>query len=178
MPDALMQRRWLAPAIFRAWRRIAAGQAAAQDVQAGRLLLTGASAKATEGGQRLTFAFATIRKRGGESERLRGGSSSTAIVELREPDPATADGARTVTEGFLIAAGDVLALEPGTAHSPARPRCSARTRRRDPCHATLRACRRGGPAFPGAFALMMPRPAPRRADGLDPPAPRLCGTGP
>lgn len=116
MPDSLMRRRWLAPSIVLAWRLIASARAAAQDVEAGRLLLTGAWAKAAEDGQRVTFAFATIRNRGGESDRLLGGSSSTAVVELREPDPAAPGGARTVTEGFAIPAGDLLALEPGGRH--------------------------------------------------------------
>jgi periplasmic copper chaperone A len=111
-----MHRRWLMPATVLAWRLIASGTSMAQDVQAGRLVLTGAWAKAADADQRLSFAFVTIRNRGGEADCLMTASSAAAVVELREPDAATQGGARVVTEGFVIPAGGLLALEPGGAH--------------------------------------------------------------
>jgi copper(I)-binding protein len=116
-PGNIPGRRWLMPAVLLAWRLILSGPAAAQDVQAGGLLLTGAWAKAADNDQRLSFGFVTIRNRGGEAERLLSATSSgAAVVELREPDPSVPGGARTVTEGFVIPAGDVVALEPGGRH--------------------------------------------------------------
>jgi copper(I)-binding protein len=116
-PDTIIGRRWLMPAVLLAWRLIVAGPAAAQDVQAGSLLLTGAWAKAADNDQRLSFGFVTIRNRGHEAERLLGATSAgAAAVELREPDASAAGGARAVTEGFVIPAGDVVALEPGGRH--------------------------------------------------------------
>lgn len=116
-PVRFAGRRWLMPAVVLAWRLIRSGSAAAQDVQAGGLLLTGAWAKAADNDQRLSFGFVTIRNRGIEAERLIAASSSgAAAVELREPDPSAPGGARTATEGFTIPAGGVVALEPGGRH--------------------------------------------------------------
>lgn len=116
-PDSITGRRWLMPAVFLAWRLIMSGPAAAQDVQAGDLLLTGAWAKAADSDQRVSFGFVTIRNRGNEAERLLSATSAgAAAVELREPDSSAPGGARAVTEGFVVAAGDVVALEPGGRH--------------------------------------------------------------
>jgi copper(I)-binding protein len=116
-PDSVTGRRWLMPAVLLAWRLIMSGPAVAQDVQAGVLLLTGAWAKAADNDQRLSFGFMQIRNRGSEAERLLSATSAGATaVELREPDPSASGGARSVTEGFVIPAGDVVALEPGGRH--------------------------------------------------------------
>jgi copper(I)-binding protein len=116
-PDSITGRRWLMPAVLLAWRLILSGPAAAQDVQAGDLVLTGAWAKAADNDQRVSFGFVTIRNRGREAERLLSATSAgAAAVELRAPDPSASGGARTVTEGFVIPAGDVAALEPGGRH--------------------------------------------------------------
>ncbi len=116
-PDSITERRWLMPAVLLAWRLIMSGPAVAQDVQAGGLHLTGGWAKAADNDQRLSFGFVTIRNRGTETERLLSATSpGAAVVELREPDPSASGGARAVTEGFVIPAGDVVALEPGGRH--------------------------------------------------------------
>ena len=116
-PGSIPGRRWLMPAVLLAWRLILSGPAAAQDVQAGDLVLTGAWAKAADNDQRVSFGFVTIRNRGSEADRLLSATSSgAAAVELREPDPSASGGARAVTEGFVIPAGDVVALEPGGRH--------------------------------------------------------------
>jgi copper(I)-binding protein len=116
-PGNIPGRRWLMPAVLLAWRLILSGPAAAQDVQAGDLVLTGAWAKAADNDQRLSFGFVTIRNRGREAERLLSATSAgAAAVELREPDPSVPGGARALAEGFVIPAGDVVALEPGGRH--------------------------------------------------------------
>lgn len=116
-PDSITGRRWLMPAVLLAWRLIMSGPALAQDVQAGDLILTGAWAKAADNNLRVSFGFVTIRNRGSEAERLLSATTAgAAAVELREPDPSASGGARTVTAGFLIPAGDVVALEPGGPH--------------------------------------------------------------
>lgn len=111
-----VHRRWLMSVTVLTLQLIASGTSMAQDVQAGSLVLTGAWAKTADAGQGLSFAFVTIRNRGGEAERLMTASSAPAVVELREPDAAAQGGARVVTEGFVIPAGGLLALEPGGAH--------------------------------------------------------------
>lgn len=104
-------------ATFLAWRAIAGVPATAQDIEAGGLLLTGAWIKAAEQDQNLSYAFVTVRNRGGEPDRLVGAFSPAAdAVEIRMPDPAVPDGARTVTEGLPIPAAGVVALEPNGPH--------------------------------------------------------------
>jgi len=110
-PDNIIGRRWLMPAVLLAWRLIVAGPAAAQDVQAGSLLLTGAWAKAADNDQRLSFGFVTIRNRGHEAERLLGATSAgAAAVELREPDASALGDEICVTLRFERAGAVVVSL--------------------------------------------------------------------
>ena len=112
-----VQPRWLIAAIVIAWRAIAGAPAAAQDIEAGGLLLTGAWAKAAEQDRTLSYAFVTVRNRGPEPDRLVAAfSPAAAAVEIRMPDPAVPDGARTLTEGLPIPAAGVVALEPNGPH--------------------------------------------------------------
>ena len=107
----------LMTAIFLAWRAIVGVPAAAQDVEAGGLLLTGAWIKAAEQDRDLSYAFVTVRNRGQEPDRLVAAFSPVAAaVEIRMPDPSVADGARTMTEGLTIPAAGVVALEPNGLH--------------------------------------------------------------
>lgn len=113
---ALKTRRLMA-AILLAWGAIAGASASAQDIEAGGLLLTGAWIKAAEQDRNLTYAFVTVRNRGQEADRLVAAfSPAAAAVEIRMPDPAVPDGARTATEGLPIPAAGVVALEPNGPH--------------------------------------------------------------
>ena len=104
-------------AILLAWRAIVGAPAAAQDIDAGGLLLTGAWIKAAEQDQNLSYAYVTVRNRGQEPDRLVAAFSPAATeIEIRMPDPSLPDGARTLTEGLLIPAAGVVVLEPDGPH--------------------------------------------------------------
>lgn len=108
---------WLMAAILLAWRSIAGVPVAAQDIEAGGLLLTGAWIKAAEQDRNLCYAYVTVRNRGREADRLVAAfSPAAAAVEIRMPDPAVPDCARALTEGLPIPAAEVVALEPDGPH--------------------------------------------------------------
>lgn len=111
------QPRWLLVAILIAWRAVACVPAAAQDVEASDLFISGAWARAADPDNRSSQAFVTIRNRGGEVERLLSASSpSAAAVEIRVPDAGAPNDARASTEGLLIPAGGTVTLEPNGPH--------------------------------------------------------------
>lgn len=110
-------RRGMTAAVLLAWCALAGSRAAAQDVQAGNLVLTGAWTKAADQDRRIAHAFVTVRNRGAEADCLLAALSPAArTVEIRIPDPGAAGGTRAVTDGLPVPAGGVVTLEPDGPH--------------------------------------------------------------